>query len=93
MAFFFINQKHLKSLGILVYVFFRQSHFVSLPGAISGDSPMLSGEPQGTVLGPLLFLIMLADINKDISELNLISFSDDTRIYTKIDDVIKHFAA
>ena len=30
---------------------------------------------------------MFADINKDISESNLISFADDTRIYTKTDDV------
>ena len=29
---------------------------------------------------------MLADINKDISESNLISFADDTRIYTNIDN-------
>ena len=65
----------------------RRSHFVRLPGAISGDSPVLSGVPQGTVLGPLLFLIMLADINKDISESNPISFADDTRIYSKINDV------
>ena len=34
-----------------------------------------------------LFLIMLADINKDISESNLINFADDTRIYSKINDV------
>ena len=56
--------------------------FKRLPGAISGDSPVLSGVPHGTVLGPLLFLIMLADINKDISESNLISFADDTQIYS-----------
>ena len=62
----------------------RQSHFVRLPGALNGDSPVLSGVPQGTVVGHLLFLIMLADINKDISESNLISVADDTRIYTKI---------
>ena len=48
---------------------------------------MLSGVPQVTVLGPVLFLIMLADINKDISESNLISFVVDTRIYIKIDDI------
>ena len=30
---------------------------------------------------------MLADINKDISESNLIRFVNDIRIYTKIDDV------
>ena len=42
---------------------------------------------KGTVLGPLLFLIMIADINKDISESNLISFADDIRIYTKIHEL------
>ena len=30
---------------------------------------------------------MLANINKDISESDLISFAHDTRIYTNIDDV------
>ena len=75
-------------LGICFLNFLtRRSHFVRLPGAISGDSIVLSGVPHGTVLGPLLFLIMFADINKDISESNLISFADDTLIYTKIDDI------
>ena len=87
----------LKSLGIngnqweSWYMFYnyvtRRSYFVRLPFGISGDSPVLSGVPQRTVLGLILFLIMLADINKHISESNLISFADDTRIYTKIDDV------
>ena len=70
-----------------IYFLTIRSHFVRLPGAFSGDSPVLSGVPQGTVLGPLLFLIMLADIIKNISESNLRSFADDTRIYSKIDDV------
>ena len=76
------------NLGMWLYNFLtNRSHFVRLPGGISADSPVLSGAPQGTVLAPLLFLIMIADINKDISESNLISFADDTRIYTKIHDV------
>ena len=87
MAFFFINCKHLELLGIFYNFLTNRSHFVRLPGGISADSPVLSGVSQGTVLGPLLFLIMIADINKDISESNLISFADDTRIYTKIHDV------
>ena len=62
-----------------------RSVFHKLEGGISADSPVLSGVPQGTVLGPLLFLIMI--INKDISESNLISFADDTQTYTKIHDV------
>ena len=36
-------------LGICFLNFLtRRSHFVRLPGVISGDSPMLSGVPQGT---------------------------------------------
>ena len=71
------------------FIIFSQnrSHFVRLPGRFSVESPVPSGVPQGTVLGSLLFLIMIADINKDVSESNLISFADDTRIYTKIHDV------
>ena len=47
-----------------------------------------SGVRQGTVLGPLLFLIMISDIDKDVSALNVVSFADDTRIYTKIHDAL-----
>ena len=65
----------------------NRSNFVRLPGGIRADSPVLSGVPQGTVLGHLLFLIMIADITKDVSESNLIRFIYDTRIYTKIHDV------
>ena len=43
---------------------------------------MLSGEPQGTILGPLLFLIVISDIDKDVSISKLVSLADDTRLYS-----------
>ena len=54
-----------------------------LPCDISADAPALSGVPQGTVLGPMLFLIINSDIDKDVSKSNLVSFADDTQIYKK----------
>ena len=61
-----------------------RSHFVRLPGGISEDHHVLSGVPQGTVLGPLLFLIMISDIDKDVSASKLVSFADNTRLYSGV---------
>ena len=58
-------------------------HYVRIPGGISQPHPVLSGVSQCTVLGPLLFLIMIIDIYK------LVSFADDTRVYSCINDIEK----
>ena len=74
------------NIGIwLLHFLTDRSHFVRLPGGISEDHPVLNGVPQGTVLVPLLFLIMISDI--DVSASKLASFADDTRLYAGIGEV------
>ena len=51
-------------LGVWLYHFLTgRTHFVRLQGGVSFDSPVISGVPQGTVLGPLIFIILMCDIN------------------------------
>ena len=49
-------------------------------GASSSVKEVISGVPQGSVLGPLLFLIMIGDIDKSVLTAFLSIFADDTRV-------------
>jgi hypothetical protein len=68
-----------------------RSQRVIVEGATSDSQPVTSGVPQGSVLGPLLFLIYVNDLNKDISsEIRL--FADDTVLYREITSLDDHVA-
>ena len=64
-----------------------RTRFVRFHDGVSKDSPVFSGVPQGTVLGPLLFIIMISDINHDTLSSKIISFADDTRVYANITQI------
>jgi hypothetical protein len=54
---------------------------VVVNGRVSSLSPVVSGVPQGTVLGPVLFLIHIRDIANGLSSRTTASsFADDTRV-------------
>ena len=55
-----------------------------LDGKTSNPVPVLSGVPQGTVLGPLMFLLYINDITKDIDS-PLRMFADDCLLYRIIE--------
>ena len=63
---------------------------VMVNGITSDPQEVLSGVPQGSVLGPLIFLIMIGDINNEVKHSIVKSFADDTRATKSIaslDDV------
>ena len=57
---------------------------VCLKGSYSSWTRVWSGVPQGSVLGPVLFLIFINDIDMAVSS-NVLKFADDTKLYRVVD--------
>ena len=54
-----------------------------IDGEISNWKSVLSGVPQGSVLGPMLLLIYINDLEDDISS-KVLKFADDTKEFSKV---------
>ena len=59
---------------------------VVLNGQTSEWRKIMSGIPQGSVLGPLLFLVYINDLPDGINSLCKI-FADDTSLFSKVSDI------
>lgn len=58
---------------------------VVLPGVQSEWRSVRAGVPQGSILGPLLFLLFINDIVEDINS-NIRLFADDTSLFIVVDN-------
>ena len=66
-----------------------RKQYVFYNGESSNLKPISCGVPQGSVLGPLLFLIYINDLPNISTDLKFFLFADDTNIYFESDDLIK----
>ena len=61
----------------------NRSQTVVIEGEESGSVPVSSGVPQGSVLGPILFLVFINDLPENLSS-QVRLFADDTAVYLTI---------
>ena len=63
---------------------------VVVDGKLSTLEKVLSGVPQGTVLGPILFIIYVADLNTAVVNSTPKTLADDTKLIKGIEEAVSH---
>lgn len=77
------------------YLFSRHQH-VYYNKVLSEGEPIICGVPQGSILGPLLFILYINDITTALHHAEIIKYADDTVIFfsdkdpTRIDSVLNN---
>ena len=73
-------------LQILYDFLSNRKQIVVLNGQNSPRTNVHAGVPQGSILGPLLFLIYINDLADDLSS-NVKLFTDDSSLFSVVHDV------
>ena len=55
-----------------------------MEGVLSSPQAAVSGVPQGTVLGPILFLLYINDLLPTLKNCRRLCFADDTKLISRI---------
>ena len=73
-----------KTLQLITSFLSSRTQQVLVEGCESAKLDVLSGVPQGTVLGPLLFLVYINDLPEVVSTSTLHLFADDSLLYRQV---------
>ena len=80
-----------KFISWIEFFITSRSQAVTIENNISSTTVVLSGVPQGSVLGPLLFILYVNDIESIFNESIIFKlFADDLKLYNSLDTNFHH---
>ena len=75
-----IRDRNGELLWFTDYLFCRQQ-FVQIDGCCSDSNQVFAGVPQGSILGPLLFILYFNDVVDQLCLCKILMYADDTVLY------------
>ena len=76
------------SLLLLQNYLSERTQFVAHDNIKSNIAEITTGVPQGSILGPFLFLVYMNDFSKSSNKLNMINYADDTTLISTVNSFI-----
>ncbi len=78
------------SLQLMESYISNRKQYVTIDGADSEPSQITTGVPQGSILGPLLFIIYINDIVKVSNLFKFIIYADDTTLSPTLEIIMEN---